>query len=408
MPAFFKLFRRVFGYSAVLLVSKGLTLATSYLVALRVDDTEFGYFTLAQALFLTAVVLFGFNTSAAFIRFFYSAGAVAIYNSLKRLNGLLLLLVFAVSLSLYLVFRDHRYFAWFALLPLSGFLTAQVANFNAVFRCSNDLLGYSAAELGRPLLVFAALLYLLYGGLSISVIPFYLLAMSLSLLFVVIYSGIRLRRSDRVVASSSDLSENIVISYLFPLFLVQVMALLNNVGDRYFLSAFVSVDEIGRYGKAYLIGSTVGMAIDSFSLLWAPYVVKKVDSYKDELFVKSVVVFGSAVGASFLLLFLASAIYIDKLDFYVFDYYFCAMSLIVLAAFIVRVGYQIFVPVLNALDLTGMVSKLSFVGAVFGVMANLALIPVIGAMGAAIATWVSFFTFSMLSFYYVQKRMSQI
>ncbi|OPG69311.1 hypothetical protein B1219_28970 [Pseudomonas ogarae] len=407
MNAIYKNLGLVFGYSSVLLTSKGLTLLVGYLVAFSVDNAEFGYFSLAQAFFVTAVALLGFNSSAAYVRFFYSEGVSAIYNALRRIYFVLFVLSVFLGLLLYFVFLGHPYFVWFALLPFSGFLAAHIASFNAIYRCSNNLPAYAFSELGRPLLVFLSLVIFLWMKFEFSVVAVYLLTLCFSLLLVVFFSVFYLRFK-LFEKSQSSLGEREIVVYLFPLVMVQLMALLNNVGDRYIMSIFVTVDEIGKYGKAYLIGSAVGMLIDSFSLLWAPHIVRRIDDFKIDLYPKALLVFGGATFLSLLLLFVAGFVFFYKISFFSFDYLFWVMAIIVLSAFMARVGYQIFVPVLSAYDLTGVVAKLSFAGAVSGIIANFALIPFWGGVGAAIATWISFFIFSILSFWVVREKILRV
>lgn len=404
MAAIYKKLGLVFGYSSVLLTSKGLTMMVSYLVAFSADNAEFGYFSLAQALFVTAVAFFGFNSSAAYVRYFYSEGVAAIYKALRRIYILSFIVSIFFGLLFCFAFLGHQYFAWFALLPFSGFLAAHVSSFNAIYRCSNSLLGYAFAELGRPFLVFFLLVFFLWVKFEYSIVAVYLLALCFSLLLVVCFSVFNLR-SRLFGKSHSTLSEREVVVYLFPLVMVQFMALFNNVGDRYILSAFVTVDELGKYGKAYLIGSAAGMLIDSMSLLWGPHVVKKIDDFKTDLYPKALLAFGVAIFLSLFLLFIAGFFFIYEISLFSFDHLFWVMAIIVLSAFMARVGYQIFVPVLSAYDLTGAVAKLSFVGALSGVIANFALIPFFGGLGAAVATWISFFIFSTLSFWVVREKL---
>jgi O-antigen/teichoic acid export membrane protein len=68
------------------------------------------------------------------------------------------------------------------------------------------------------------------------------------------------------------------------------------------------------------------------------------------------------------------------------------------AAFFARVGYQVFVPVLNTYDRTRVSAKISFYGAMVGLALNFALIPVYGIYGAAYATWGAFLAFSALAY----------
>lgn len=407
MVAIYKALSRVLGYSLVLLTSKGLTLLVSYLIAFSVSNAEFGYFSLAQAFFVTAVALLGLNSSAAYIRYFYSEGVSAIYKALSRAYFLFLGISFFSGLILYFVFSEHQYFVWFSLLPLSGFLAAHIASFNAIYRCSDNLAGYAFAELGRPVLVFVVLALFLWYKFDYPVVALYLIVLFLSLLLVVGFSVFHLR-STLFSKSPSSLGEREVLVYLFPLILVQLMALLNNVGDRYILSAFVTIDELGKYGKAYLIGSAVGMLVDSVSLLWAPYVVRRMGVFKADIYPKILLVFGGSLILSLIFLITAGLIFIFEISFFSYDHFFWVIAAIVLSAFMARVGYQVFVPVLSAFDLTSIVAKLSLIGAVSGVLANFALIPFWGGIGAAVATWISFLIFSVLSFWVVREKVIRI
>jgi O-antigen/teichoic acid export membrane protein len=142
--------------------------------------------------------------------------------------------------------------------------------------------------------------------------------------------------------------------------------------------------------------------------LWAPLVVRRIGDFKTDLYPKTLLVFGVANLLSLLLLSGAGFVFVYKNSFFSFDYLFWVTAIIVLSAFMARVGYQIFVPVLSAYDLTGVVAKLSFAGAVSGIVANFALIPFWGGVGAAIATWISFFIFSILSFWVVRERVLRV
>lgn len=399
----YNLLRLVFSYSLVLLLSKGLTLSLNYIVAFSVDDAEFGYFSLAQVFFTTALVLLGFNSSAAYIRYYYSVGVAAVFAALRRIYLLLMALSIFLSLYLFSVFSHDRHFFWFSLLPLCGFLAAHVSSFNAVYRCGNNLVGYAFAELGRPVFVFVSLGVLLWRGGDFSVVSVYLISLCISLFLVVFISSFNFSR-EIFKKNNLVLSEKRVVLYLFPLFVVQIMALLNNVSDRYILTAFVTVEELGRYSKAYLVGSAAGMLVDSFSLLWAPYVVKRKDSFKSDLHIKVLCVFWGSIFLSISLLFFAAFVFAYKITVLHLDYIFLTMSVIILSAFTARVGYQIFVPVLSAFDLTGLVARLSAIGAVSGVVVNFILIPFWGGIGAALATFVSFMVFSILSFVLTHKK----
>ena len=79
------------------------------------------------------------------------------------------------------------------------------------------------------------------------------------------------------------------------------------------------------------------------------------------------------------------------------------VSFILVSAFLGRVGYQIFVPVINTYDKPKVSAKISFYGALVGMVLNFALIPLYGMYGAAYATWGAFFVFSFLAYMETRK-----
>ncbi len=194
----------------------------------------------------------------------------------------------------------------------------------------------------------------------------------------------------------------------FPLFLVQIMALANNVGDRYILNLYLPIEAVGQYGKAYLVGSAVGMLFDSLSLLWFPYIVKNREMFFRDIYRRTKFVVLTAFSASFILLIIAGYVYEYQILLLGFKAQLVVIGLVVLAAFLARVGYQVYVPILSAYDKTATVAKISLIGAIMALALNFILIPFIGGYGSAIATWLSFFIFSVTSFWTVDKLATQV
>jgi O-antigen/teichoic acid export membrane protein len=172
------------------------------------------------------------------------------------------------------------------------------------------------------------------------------------------------------------------------------MSLSNGYSDRFVLAFFVSMEDLGKYGKAYLVGTALGMLFDSLMMLWWPYVISKKDSFFVLLFPKVKRAYMVTVFLSFLML--ASLVFVRWFGFALLPV--VEVSLVLVAAFFARVGYQVFVPVLNTYDRTRVSAKISFYGAMVGLALNFALIPVYGIYGAAYATWGAFLAFSALAY----------
>lgn len=386
-------FRLVASYSTVLLASKAMVLGASYVFALHLSNEDFGYVALAQAVFLAAISAFGLNAQAAYVRYCHEHGARDVLHALGPAYGLLGALALTAGLGTYLLFDTHPHYRWFALLPAAGFLASHLASLSAVARTTNSLGRYLAAEAGRPAIFLALALLFVIAQPQISPAAFFACALLLATGLALAVSLASLRSS---TAPRGGLSSKIVLRYLLPLVVVQVVALLNNVGDRFFLAAWVPIAELGVYGKAYLIGSTLGMLFDSISVLWGPYVVRHRHQYARNL--HPLMRRGLALVAlmSVALLMLAVWIWASGTDQVAgVDAEFVVVAVVVTSAFVARIGYQLCVPVLCAFDRTGVVAKLSMLSAAVGLILNAGLIPWFGMHGAACATWASFLVFSV-------------
>lgn len=400
MAVSIRVIRAVAGYSTVLLLSKGLTLASSYLLALNVNDQSFGLISLAQAGFATALALLGINAASGYVRYYYSSGFVAVLKALRVPYYALITLSFLATIILAIHFYGQGQRLWFAVLPITGLIASWLVSGGAVFRCASNIFGYAMCELGRPVIVFAAVLTYVVFGLDVAPFPYYVMAIFGGVLITFLIS-LKLLFS-LPSEPRGELRAGELMIFLLPLAFVQITSLLNNVSDRYFLAAYVPLASIGLYGKAYLLGSSLGMLFDSISLLWAPYIMKHRETYVAKLHV--------GVGRAFFLISILSVL-AALMAAGAFNYQFAddrnrklvVVTLIVTSAFLMRVGYQMFVPVLCAFDETKDVARISVLGAVIGVLANLILIPRIGIYGAAVATFISFAIISIGSLILVRR-----
>ncbi|GGH43676.1 hypothetical protein GCM10007354_32280 [Acinetobacter courvalinii] len=267
-------------------------------------------------------------------------------------------------------------------------------------RANNNLYIYMLAELTRPFfLIVVAIAYIYMDFDIVSIFLFALLLSCLLSFFLCILKYDSLINKNIEEESSVYFSTKIIIIYTAPLFFVQIMSLVNNVSDKYILQHYMGVEEVGLYGKAYLIGSSLGLLLDSLMLLWTPFVIKNrtklINVFSSRLILCSV---GVCI-FSLIVLCIAYISFYFKLEFKFISNQMIVISLIIVSAFISRIGYQILTPLINAYDKTTWVAKISFISMLLGILLNFLLIPVVGGYGAAIATFISFVTYSIMAIF---------
>jgi len=396
----------ILGYATINIISKALTIVTTYTLAFFLTDTLFGYITLFQAGMLTAMTFLGFNLSALYIRFYYQEGFRYTYRAIKWLHIILIFIALIFTILVFYLTKNHEYFRWFSILPIYGLCIGSILICSSIARCSNHLKFYSFCELTRPIIIAGSILiwFFLLRKENINALPVYAISSFVAVVFISLASLFFLNNIDAQEQPKQLLNKKLAFQYIYPLFFAQIVSLINNIGDRYILDIFVSIDEIGVYGKAYLVGATFGTLCDSLFLLWTPHVVKQKDVYFEKLFSISQIVFFGSLLLSVILLFLSAYVFNKKIIFFNFELKTFVIGLIVFSAFVARLGYQILTPALAALDKTKEIAKIGLICAALTIVGNFILIPFIGTYGSALSTWFAFISFSILTYIYILKQ----
>ncbi|WP_278397311.1 lipopolysaccharide biosynthesis protein [Acinetobacter venetianus] len=390
-------------YALVQLVSKALVLLSTYIIALSTTNEIFGYVSLLQASLVVAVTIFGFNLQSGFVRYYYKHHVSYIFNIAKPIIITLFVLAVFSSLCLFYIFYQHKFYVWFSLLPLIGFLNGMVLVFSMLSRSNNKFKLYCISELIRPtFLIFIAVLFLLY---SFNIVLVYGVSLLFSLLLTLLICVLKREQLiyNEIDNKEESLSTAVFLKYTAPLFFVQGMSLINNVSDRYIMTYFLNISDIGEYGKAYLIGSSFGLFLDSLMLLWTPYVMKNKDSSIRANFQKFQLISILICCISVLLVLAAFVIKLPNISGINVSDNFVTMTIIILAAFSARGGYQILTPIVSAYDKTSWVAKISLISMLIGLVLNLIMIPTMGSLGAAISTFAAFLSYSIFAIYLIRK-----
>lgn len=390
-------------YTLVQLVSKALVLISTYIIALLTTNEVFGYVSLLQAALVTAVTLFGFNLQSGFIRYYYSYNLHYIYYAARPLIVFLFLLSISVGGALLYIFEDHKYYIWFSLLPLIGFLNGIALVFSMLARGNDKFFLYLLAEIMRPISLFFVAVCFYFNEFNI--VSIYIFALLFSLLFTVLVCLLKKENFIYIgeISKNNKLSTSTFVIYTTPLFFVQLMSLVNNVSDRYIMTYYLSISEIGQYGKAYLVGSSFGLFLDSLMLLWTPFVMKNRDGFIRSNLEKLHTVSVLICIFSLTLAIVPFTIGVPNLSRIGVSDQFMIIMVVILAAFLGRGGYQILTPVVSAHDKTSWVAKIALISMLIGLILSLILIPKIGVIGGAIATFAAYFSYSVFAIYLIRR-----
>lgn len=187
-----------------------------------------------------------------------------------------------------------------------------------------------------------------------------------------------------------------------PLVLSAFAGLLLNVGDRYILKVLTDAESVGLYGWASRLGGTINMLfVQSFQLAFTVIGLKTIGTGDRSLYRRTfrhyTIWTGWAVLGLSLLAYDLTLLLVEIFDI---DPYYLGADVMVLPIALGFMGYGVYIVVNNVLyatNLTHVISMNVAVAAGVNVALNFALIPFMGALGAAIATALSYALLAGLS-----------
>ncbi|MBE6596186.1 MAG: hypothetical protein E7641_00810 [Ruminococcaceae bacterium] len=207
-----------------------------------------------------------------------------------------------------------------------------------------------------------------------------------------LYRDFSLKNFSRVTLSE-------MLKFSIPYIPTTMLWLIISVSDRYIVRAFCGIDETGLYAASYKIPTLLTLVCGVFIEAWQFSAVKDVDGKeRSDFFGK---VFGAYLGLIFLgasVLIGGSRIFTDLLmsDSYSESWRFVPI-LVVATVFSTLVSFMGSVYFVEKKSILSMLTAL--MGAVINVALNLIMIPDHGAMGAAVATLISYFAVYALRAY---------
>ncbi len=194
-----------------------------------------------------------------------------------------------------------------------------------------------------------------------------------------------------------------MLGYSWPLVANNVASWITIASDRYVVTWICGLSISGIYSVGYKIPSILVVFQSIFNQAWVLSAVKEFDSKDKEAYFTKVYRlynFGMVVGCSVLILSTkVLAYYLYSEDFYQAWVYVPLLVISIVFGSLCSYVGGIF---LAAKD-TGIIAKTTLIGATLNIIVDIALVYSIGAMGAAIATVLSYIVIWMMRMIYVRK-----
>ena len=195
-----------------------------------------------------------------------------------------------------------------------------------------------------------------------------------------------------------------MIKYSVPMGLGNIGWWINNVSDRYIVTWICGVGVNGIYSVAYKIPSLLSMFQQIFNQAWTISAVKEYNSNKNEFYsnVYNCYNIGMILTCSVLILFdkVIAKILFGKEFYLAWQYAPFLMISVVFGALVQLLG-----GIFAATKESVVFGKTIMIGAVINTILNVVLVYYVGAIGAAVATAVSYMIIWVIRLREIYKRM---
>ena len=219
---------------------------------------------------------------------------------------------------------------------------------------------------------------------------------------VIIFLAARLYRDFSLKHFSTDTMKQ-MLKFSIPYIPTTMLWLITSVSDRYIVKAFCGIEETGLYAAAYKIPTLLTLACGVFIEAWQFSAVKDADGAERERF------FGTVYRCYLAFIFVASAVLIggSKLftDLLLADSYYSSWRfvpiLVAATVFSTLVSFMGSVYFVEKKSVLSMITAL--MGTVINIILNFIMIPDHGAMGASVATFISYLAVYVVRAYDTRK-----
>ncbi len=314
------------------------------------------------------------------------------------------LLVFRQSLATLLLGGDHPQFIAY----ISGILFFDLLWSVPLLLLRSEekplaFVGFSLLNV-LSLLVLNLLLVLKYGMGIQGVLLSNLITSGLLFVFTfpIVWKRLELRRA------SLDTWRQLM-RFGLPFLPAGIFAMMMELADRYILKAMTDVDTVGIYSAGYKLGMLMLLVVMGFSRSWQPFFLKQEDTAETRrLFARISSYLMAVLGFIWVLmcLWIPRLVRLDlgPVTFYGPDFWQGTEIVPWIAlGYLFHAAYLLQLPGVFELERSRWVAITRGIGALANVGLNITLIPLYGALGAALATCFSFFIMA-LAFLIVNRQ----
>lgn len=380
---------------------------TLFVMAWYIPKQEIGIFSFFQTIVNLLLIVIPMGLDQAYVREYHEKydKKSLFYITLFPVLALFLILsfggaFFANNVSMYAFSRnDPDLILW---LFIASFSSIMIRYFSLVVRMEEKIIAYSLSQLLPKIVFFLLIIGLPFFNLSNIDVLALSISYTISLLFTLVYFAVikfelikDVARTE--VGSTQELSS--LFKYSFPLMLSGLAFWGLTAMDRLFISKLSSFDELASYSVAITFVSGVLLLQTVFSTVWIPMVFKGAAKKRDKKIIQRgidiftvllVIIWGMVNSLSYLIPKLLPSTYKD-------------IDLIVISS----LSYPILLIMTDVTSLGINLSKKTFysflstiVAVVFNVILNFLLVKKFGALGAAVATSLSFYIYFTAKTYF--------
>ncbi len=186
-------------------------------------------------------------------------------------------------------------------------------------------------------------------------------------------------------------------------------AIVTQVIDRPIMLALTDASTVGIYQANYKLGIFMMLFVSMFQYAWQPFYLKKASQPTAKQLFSKVFTYFTLVGS---IIFLLLSLFIDDLvKIKIFGFYIIGKDFwsglnivpVVLLGYLFNGFYIVFLAGLQIEKKTQFMPLVTGTGAFVNVVANLILIPVLGIMGAALATLMAYLSMAIYQYILSQK-----
>lgn len=408
----FRTFTSLFAsYLGTSIVNKLLPFLLLPFLTKFLSPSEYGILSLYQVFISFSETIVGFRSKGNISRNYFKGNSSqlgeVIFNMLIVLSFVFGIALLGISF-LVLIWKPNIPFPtrWIVALPLIGLMNTLNGYYLVILRNGRKPLLYGGMEISRTMLnLFVSIVAVGVFALGWEGRAFGILMSS------IVFGLISLNKlwSGGFIELKFSLKKVLEIVHIsVPLVIHGIGVLVINLSDRFFISSYVGVNELGIYTVGYQFGMIVLVSCTAFVQAWSPFFYESMSKQSGDYRVKIV-----------------SRIYLAMISFVILSLCVTLLSRYAIPVFTAReyhnahiyvfwiaLGYafngmySLIQPFGIHVGKTGFQAVTTGITALVNLLLNYLLVPEYGALGAAKATLISYFVMFLLVWWHSRRLIS--